>query len=143
MLGEAQSFAAYLRSRLGTPVPVELETRCGRFLPLWHGFVTFVSSHLERELGPEAADVHNELLYRVPSPALVPRGGGGYTVFVRRPRYDSVYLGVAAAHAFATTGLHRHSVPLVRDEAVPRLVAGGMNPAVLSELLYLETPIRE
>ena len=131
---DLELFVGYLRSRLRPPQPIEFEVCGRRFTPIWHEYVTFVSSHLE-SVDPELARWHSDLLYRLPSLALVP-GEGGYTVYVGNPGFDTVYLGYNSAYVFTSMRRHYYVVPYPHWGAVDTLVEGGVNPATLCELLY-------
>jgi len=131
-LGE---FVAFLKTSFGTAIPVDFVRQETEFAAFWNEYVVHISSLVE-ELDPEIANAHNAFLYHVPTVALVPRRDV-FIAFVKNEDYDDIYLTYNAAAVSANRGRHLYVVPYIDDKAVDVLVANKVNPAILSETLYM------
>jgi len=129
-----EDFAGFLKARLKPPIPVELVRSEPVFTPFWRKYVEYVSSALGR-IDPRAAEEYGAIASRAPSVAVVPRRDV-FIAFAREEEFEDIYLAFNWAAVSAARGRHLHVVPLIGDDAVDALVAGGVNPAVLSEVLY-------
>jgi len=130
-----EEFVAFLKSRHRPAIPMDVVTKESVFAPFWYDYVTFVSSKVE-ELDQDIADMHNVLLYHIPTVAVVPRSDV-FVVFVRKEEYDDVYLAYNYAVVSMDRGKHLYVVPFIDDRAVDTLVKNKINPAVLNETLYI------
>jgi len=132
---DLSEFVAFLKTSFGSAIPVDFVRRETEFAPFWNEYVVHISS-LVGEVDPEISDAHNAFLYHVPTVALVPRRDV-FIAFVKNEDYDDIYLVYNAAAVSANRGRHLYVVPFIDDKVVDVLVANKVNPAILSETLYM------
>lgn len=133
---ELREFIAFLQSKLKPAIPIEVTTRATSFAPFWQSYVLFISSHLEKVVSSDVSETHNYFLHHIPTVAIVPRRDV-FVVFIKKSEYDDVYLAYNASAAAIQSGVYFYVVPYIEKKAVEVAIANRLNPAILSDLLYI------
>jgi len=132
-----EDFIGYMKMKLGDAGPILVETRVSAFAPFWHDYVTTISTYLEGIANKRVADTHNELLYKLPAIAVVPRNDY-YIAFAKNPKnVDDIYLAYNTAYVSYYKNTHFYVVPYMKTSSIEKLCRKNVNPAVLQETLYL------
>jgi len=132
---DLEEFIAFLKTKLRPIIPIDVISKESAFAPFWYEYVTFISSRVEG-LDPNIADMHNVLLYHIPSVAIVPRKDV-FIVFIKKEEFDDIFLAYNSAIVSMNIGKYLYVVPYIDDKVVDVLVRNKINPAVLNEALYI------